>query len=108
MQLLQPNLAKILAAAAVITLAVGLLFRFAIYRHLYIGPNDPYGISDIIELLLGLVLLTVLAVSALAAVALVLRGPCENRVAASWLFLVCIAIVVLAGPLHSLAAKWAL
>lgn len=108
MQLLRPRLAKVLGSITVAVFLAGLVFRFAIYRHMHIGPNDPYGISDVIELLLGLLLLLALSVSAVGVIALAVRGPQDNRRAASWLFGSCLAIALLLDPLHSLAAKYAL
>jgi hypothetical protein len=103
----RPALAKWLGGATLALFAFGLFFRFAVYRHMYIGPEDPYGISDVIEFLLGCVLLAALAVSVLGAVALAVKGPRKNRVAAAWLFGTCISVVVLLVPLHNLAAKLA-
>jgi hypothetical protein len=108
MSFLHPRLAKVLSALAITGLVVVLLFRFAVYRHMYIAPGDPYGISDVIELLLGLGLMFVLGVSFIAAIALAVRGPKENRIAAGWLLGVCILVAVAVDPLHTLAAKWAL
>lgn len=107
MRILQPKLAKRLAFTCGLLFAVGLFFRFAIYRHMYIAPDAPFGISDLIEAALGFVLIGALAVAAVAALAMLARGPRENRVAALWLLALCVGIVVLAEPLHTLAAKWA-
>ena len=107
MQILRPRLASVLGTVSATMLVVVLLFRFAVYRHMYIGPNDPYGISDIIEFFLGLVLLAVLVASVLAAIALAIRGPRENRIAGAKLFGGCLLIAVLLEPLHNLAARWA-
>jgi hypothetical protein len=107
MSFLRPRLAKFLGASAITALVVVLVFRFAVYRHMYIAPGDPYGISDIVELLLGLGLMFVLGISLIAAIALAVRGPRGNRIAAGWLLGVCILIAVVVEPLHNLAAKWA-
>lgn len=107
MKLLHPNLAKVLGISAALTLLVGLVFRFAVYRHMYIGPGSAYGISDVIEFFLGVALMVVLGTSLVAALAMAIRGPRENRVAAAWLAATCALIVVLVGPLHTLAARWA-
>ncbi|MFT4174565.1 MAG: hypothetical protein QM639_18510, partial [Rhodocyclaceae bacterium] len=108
MNFLRPRLAKFLGISTVATLGVFLVFRFAVYRHMYIAPNEPYGISDVIELLLGLGLVVVLGASLIAAIALAVCGPRENRVAAGWLLGTCLLVAALVDPLHSLAAKWAL
>ncbi|HCE94344.1 MAG: hypothetical protein A2Z90_11115 [Burkholderiales bacterium GWA2_64_37] len=108
MSFLHPRLAKVLSASSITALVVVLVFRFAVYRHMYIAPGDPYGISDIVELLLGLGLMCVLGISLIAAIALAVRGPKENRIAAGWLLGVCVLVAVVVEPLHTLAAKWAL
>jgi hypothetical protein len=107
MSFLQPRLAKFLSASAITGLVVVLVFRFAVYRHMYIAPGDPYGISDVVEFVLGLGLMFVLGISVIAAIALAVRGPKENRIAAGWLLGVCILVAVVVDPLHTLAAKWA-
>jgi len=107
MNLLRPQLAKFLGISAATMLLVGVVFRFAVYRHMYIAPGDPYGISDVIEFILGIGLMVILSVSALAALVLAIRGPRENRIAAAWLFGSCALIVMLVEPLHTLAARWA-
>lgn len=103
-----PKVAKYLGVVSLVILAAGMLFRFAIYRHVYIAPGDPYGPSDIIEFLLGWALIITLGVSVLAALVLAVKGPRPNRVAAALLLASCGLIAVLAGPLHELAAKWAI
>ncbi len=107
MNFLRPSLAKFFGIASSALLVVGLLFRFAVYRHMYKAPGDPYGISDLIEFGLGIALLASLAASMLVVIALAVRGPRENRVAAAWLFGTCALIGLLVDPLHYLAAKWA-
>lgn len=96
-----------LGAASLALFFAGLLFRFAVYRHMYIAPGDPYGISDIIEFFLGWALLITLAVAAVTGFVLLVKGPQANRVAAAWLLVTCASIAMLLVPLHDLAAKWA-
>ncbi|WP_280151986.1 hypothetical protein [Piscinibacter sp. XHJ-5] len=85
---------------------VAICFRAFVYTHLYIAPNEPFGISDVIEALLGFVLLGVLGSSVLAGVVLAIRGPKSNRIAA----LVLVGVVVVVGlalePAHTLAPRW--
>jgi lysylphosphatidylglycerol synthetase-like protein (DUF2156 family) len=107
MNLLRPQLAKVLGISATAMLLVVVVYRFAVYRHMYIAPGDPYGISDVIEFLLGIALMAVLCVSLVAALVLAIRGPRDNRIAAAWLFGSCALIVVLVEPLHTLAARYA-
>jgi hypothetical protein len=106
--LLRPQLAKQLAAASAALFLVGLVFRFGVYGHMYIAPDAPFGISDLIEAVLGFLLLGVVGLSVLSAIAMLARGPRENRVAGAWLLALCVAIVLLLQPLHNLAARWAI
>ncbi|WP_396271389.1 hypothetical protein [Ideonella sp.] len=108
MKILRPGLAKALGFAVASVFFGGLAFRFAWYSRMYIGPNDPYGISDVIELILGGLLVLVLAGSVVTAIALAIQGPRENRQASKWLTLICLAVVLLLQPLHNLAAKYSL
>ncbi|MBH9578778.1 hypothetical protein I7X39_17950 [Inhella sp. 1Y17] len=108
MKVLRPGLAAALGFTAAALFFVGLIFRFAVYSRLYIGPNDPYGISDVIELILGVLLLLVLAVSVVAAFALAMQGSPENRKASKWLALTCAVLILLLQPLHHLAARFSL
>lgn len=102
------KIARRLGIASVSLLATGLLFRFAVYRHMYIAPDAPYGASDLIELALGWALLLVLGVTGLFALALAVRGPKPSRVTGAWLLFTCAAIAALLAPLHNLAARWAI
>lgn len=102
------NLAVILGIATVGALLVMVGFRFAVYGHMYIGPDDPHGLSDVIDFLLGCLLIGLLGASALCAVVLLVKGPREKRAAAVRLLALSAAILALAEPLHTLAAKWAL
>lgn len=42
-----------LGAGCLTIYIIRLVFRAFFYADMYIAPNDPYGISDVIELLLG-------------------------------------------------------
>jgi len=100
------RLSRILLAASVFFLAIGIGFRAFIYTKLYIAPTEPYGISDLIEFLLGSLLLVAFGLSALAAVVLAIRGPRANRVAAAWLTIAVVVMAALLNPLHTFAAQW--
>jgi hypothetical protein len=102
------GIAKALGTSSVIVFAIGLAFRAFIYGSMYIAPGDPYGFSDVIEFLLAWLLIGLLVASALTALVLVVRGPRINRVAAGWLMFLVAALVLLASPLHELAARWAI
>ena len=104
----RPQLAKFLGGVMLASLLAMLLFRFAIYRHMYIAPGDPYGISDFIEFGLACTLALSFVIAVIGAIVLVTKGPRENRIAASWLLVTCAAVYGLADPLHRLAARFAL
>ena len=99
--------AKLLASLCVLLLLAVLCFRAFVYPHLYIAPDDPYGISDIIELLLGWSLILALAISAVVAAVLGIKGPRFNRLAAAGLGFVVILVALVAGPLHTVVARLA-
>ena len=102
------GIAKALGTSSVIVFATGLAFRTFIYGRMNIAPGDPYGFSDVIEFLLGWVLIGLLVASALAALILVVRGARSNRIAAGWPMFLVAALVLLASALHELAARWAI
>ena len=64
------------------------------------------GASDLVELVLGVLLLLAVAGAALSAGWLALKGHRERRIAA-WVSAVVAAVVLSAGPRHSLVARWA-
>lgn len=97
---------RLLSASCIALFAFGLFFRAVLYSRMYIAPGDPYGISDIIEFLLGWLLIGVLGVSVITVIILEIRGPRSNRVAAAWLAGVVIITALLFAPLHTLAAKF--
>jgi hypothetical protein len=101
-----PRLARILATICVALFLVVIAFRALIYSRMYIAPDEPFGISDVIEFLLGCALLAALGMSAVTAAILAVRGPQTNRIWA--LILVAIASLILLAydPLHTLAATW--
>ncbi|MCA1791936.1 MAG: hypothetical protein LC667_19440 [Thioalkalivibrio sp.] len=99
--------AKLLSALTVLMLFVSLSFRAFVYPHMHPAPGDPYGFSDVIELLLGSALIVVLILAAGFAVVLGIKGPPHNRLVAAWLGLLVVAVALLAGPLHGVVARWA-
>ena len=102
------KIARRLGIASVSLFATGLLFRFAVYGHMYLAPDAPYGVSDLVVFALGWALLLVLGATVLFALVLAIKGPKSNRVAGAWLLFTCAAIAALLNPLHDLAAKWAI
>jgi hypothetical protein len=108
MEMTGTRIAKALGILSLIIFAVGLAFRAFIYGGMYIAPGDPHGLSDVVEFLLGWLLIGLLSACVLAALLLAVRGPSANRVAAGWLLLLVAVIALLAAPLHELAARWAI
>jgi hypothetical protein len=86
-------------------LVAALVFRAFFYLRMYKAPDDPYGISDILEYLTAMAILGLVVISALVSVYLLIRGPRRNRVAAGWLLAICGADVLLYFPLHDVAAR---
>ncbi|MBU2018290.1 MAG: NAD-dependent epimerase/dehydratase family protein, partial [Bacteroidetes bacterium] len=66
-------------------------------------PEDPYGISDIIEFLLGCVFLVFLAVSVLLSIILFFKGNVQSKKSAAFLVLFCVVLFASYIPLHQLA-----
>lgn len=85
----RPRPAKILGAATVFVLLAMLLLRFSIYRHMYIAPDAPYRISDVIEFVMGCALALSFVISVVGAIVLPLIGLRENRIAGGWLLITC-------------------
>ena len=83
-----------------------LYFRAAIYADMYIAPDDPYGISDIIEFLLGCLFVVLSVVSAIVAIALFIRGKKQSKLCAAGLVLLHTVLYLSFGTLHSLAANY--
>lgn len=83
-----------------------LVFRAFIYADMFKAPEDPYGISDIIEFLLGCVFLFFLAASGLLSIALFFKGNAQSKKSAVFLALFCMLLFVSYTPLHRLAAGW--
>ncbi len=81
-------------------------FRAFVYADMYIAPDAPYGISDVIELVLGVVLLALGAVAVVIALTLMARGPKSNRVAGALLGSLVLVLALVLDPLHNAAAKW--
>ena len=100
------TVAKAFAAVCIGLLLVQLAFRAFIYSRIPIEPGAPTGVSDLIELALGSALFLALISATLWAVTIALAGRRE-RVVASCLVAIVVAVGLSAGPLHSLVARWA-
>ena len=96
----------VLSVLSVIQFLFMLYFRAAIYADMYIAPDEPYGISDIIELLLGCIFILLSVVSGIVAIVLLIRGAKQSRVFAGFLIVLHVILYVIFGPLHILAANY--
>ncbi len=107
MKLSKGSKATIWMGALCLAHVIGMLvFRAFIYADMYKAPEDPYGISDIIEFLLGCVFLVFLAVSVLLSIILFFRGNVQSKKSAAFLVLFCVVLFASYIPLHQLAAGW--
>jgi len=85
-----------------------LVFRAIIYPGMYIAPDDPYGLSDIVELFLGLIVVVLMISSVITSLILFIRGNLQSKKSALALLLLCIAIYFSYSPLHRFASSWVL
>lgn len=85
---------------------IALIFRATIYHDLYISPNDPYGVADIMELFLVLIGGLFILVSVFVSLVLLVRGEKQSKKSAIFLILWCILICVSYFPLHEIATRW--
>ncbi len=83
-----------------------LYFRAFIYADMYIEPGDPYGISDIIEFILGSLMGVLVIASCAVSVLLLINGNAQSRISAALLMLLCLALYLSFSPLHNMAAKY--
>ncbi|POG24521.1 hypothetical protein C2855_05470 [Aeromonas bestiarum] len=84
---------------------VRLGFRAFGYDQLYHNPNDPYGISDLIEVALALIYLVSLGLCILHAVRILLRHWDQGALGASALLALCAVQWHSYDYLHHLAAS---
>ena len=83
-----------------------LAFRAFVYAGMYKAPEDPYGISDIIEFFLYVIFMFLLGISLLLAFVLMFRGESQTKKAAIGLVVYCIVLFFSYSPLHSIVARW--
>ena len=95
-----------LAVLSVALFAFMLYFRVAIYAKMYIAPDEPYGVSEIIEFLLGCVFIFLSAVSVIVALVLFFRGRKQSKIFAGGLTVLHATMYLSFGPLHTLAANY--
>lgn len=74
---------------------------------MYKAPNAPYGISDIIELLLGYCFIFVVLVSIAILLYLMVKKDLIIKKQCGLFIVFFIALVMLVSPLHNLAARLA-
>ncbi|WP_415898525.1 hypothetical protein [Neptuniibacter sp. QD48_11] len=92
------------AALSISLFSFMLFFRAFVYADMYIAPNDPYGISDTIELLLGFLFLLLSIFSGVVALVLLLKGVKQSKLAACGLIGLHLVLYSTYGFLHSKAA----
>lgn len=86
---------------------VGMLaFRAFIYAGMYKATDDPYGVSDIIELFLACLFLFFLVLSVFLSLALFFKGVMQSKKSAVFLVVFCIFLIISYPPLRQLAAGW--
>lgn len=81
-----------------------LFFRASIYDGMYIAPDEPYGIADVIELYMMFLFLLSLGISILLSVILLFRGKCQTKKAALSLIVFSIALFFVFPSLHRIVA----
>lgn len=96
---------KKLATLCVSLFLIRLGFRAFGYNLLYHNPNDPYGISDLIELALALIYLLSLGLCILHALWILLRHWEQGALEASALLALCAVQWHSYDYLHHLAAS---
>ncbi|MFQ1794007.1 hypothetical protein ACK34K_03275 [Aeromonas veronii] len=80
-------------------------FRAFGYDQLYHNPNDPYGISDLIEVALAIIHLTILGLCIIHALRVLLRHRDQGALGASALLALCAIQWHSYDYLHHLAAS---
>lgn len=83
-----------------------LYFRAFIYSEMYIAPGDPYGVSDIIEFILGCIFLLLSVVSGIVSVVIFFRGTYQSKLFAVGLILLHAGLYSSFGVLHTLAVNY--
>ena len=84
------------------------LFRYFFYNAMYLAPNDPYGIADVIELFLGFWFMFVIFISIIISLYLMVKKHPNRKKQSGFLIIFCLVLAMLADPLRSLAASLAL
>lgn len=96
----------VLAVLSIVLFLYMLYFRAFIYADMYIAPDEPYGISDIIELLLGAVFILLSLVSVVVSLVLFIRGTTQSKVWAVGLVVTHAIMYLSFTSMHALAASY--
>ena len=96
---------KRLAILCTFLFLIRLGFRAFCYDLLYHNPNDPYGISDLIEVALVIIHLTILGLCIIHALRVLLRHRDQGALRASAMLVLCAAQWYTYDYLHHLAAS---
>ncbi|MBH0055340.1 hypothetical protein I6F65_00015 [Pseudoalteromonas sp. SWXJZ94C] len=99
---------KILVWLNLISFILMPLFRYCFYNSMYLEPNEPYGIADVIELFLGFWFMFVIFISVIISLYLMVKKHPNRKKQSGFLIMFCLALVMLADPLRSLAARLAI
>jgi len=83
-------------------------FRAFGYDLIYHNPNDPYGISDLIEMALAILYLTILGLCIIHALRVLLRHRDQGALGASALPALCVAQWHSYDYLHHLVASFSI
>lgn len=100
---------KVVVVLAVLSIALFLYmlyFRAFIYAGMYIAPDDPFGISDIIEFLLGSAFILLSLISGVVSLVLFIRGATQSKILAGGLVVTHAIMYLSFGSMHSLAANY--
>lgn len=96
----------VLAVLSIVLFLYMLYFRAFIYADIYIAPDEPYGTSDIIELLLGAVFILLSLVSGVVSLASFIRGATQSKVWAVGLVVTHAVMYLSFASMHALAANY--
>lgn len=96
-----------LASLSLILFLFMIYFRAEIYAGMYKAPDDPYGISDIIEFLLGCLFLLLITISVVSALVLAVKGARQAKFASCGVVVFNLLLFLLHGPAHEWAANYA-
>ncbi len=96
----------VLGTICFLWLSFMLAFRAFIYADMYKAPEDPYGISDILEFIMSIGFIILLALAMITSIVLIFRGMPQTRKFAAGLIVLCAILFFSFSPLLNIAARW--